>query len=79
MRHYNSRKRVLVTGGAGFLGSHLGERSLAAGDVLCAETLLFDCHRQHQLGIKVRASSTPMARAGTPATAAWCPISSSRR
>ncbi len=38
MRNYNARKRVLVTGGAGFLGSHLCERLLAAGsDVLCAD------------------------------------------
>ncbi len=37
-RDYSSRRRVLVTGGAGFLGSHLCERLLSDGyDVLCVD------------------------------------------
>jgi UDP-glucuronate decarboxylase len=39
-RLYESRKRILVTGGAGFLGSHLIDRLMAQGhEVICVDNL----------------------------------------
>lgn len=46
MRHYETRKRILVTGGAGFLGSHLCDKLLEHGDdVLCVDNLFTGAKR----------------------------------
>jgi UDP-glucuronate decarboxylase len=53
MKHYSIKKRVLVTGGAGFLGSHLCEHLLAEGcDVLCVDNFFTGTRRniEHLLG-----------------------------
>lgn len=42
---YSLRPRILVTGGAGFIGSHLCERLVAAGnDVLCVDNFFTGTH-----------------------------------
>ncbi|WP_428425771.1 UDP-glucuronic acid decarboxylase family protein [Methylibium sp.] len=46
MRQYNQTKRILVTGGAGFLGSHLCERLVSQGhDVLCLDNFFTGSRR----------------------------------
>jgi UDP-glucuronate decarboxylase len=53
MRKYNGRSQILVTGGAGFLGSHLCERLIAQGhDVVCLDNFFTGSKRNidHLLG-----------------------------
>lgn len=53
MRLYESRKKILVTGGAGFLGSHLCDRLIEQGhEVLCLDNLFTGTKRniEHLLG-----------------------------
>jgi len=52
-RLYDSRKRILVTGGAGFIGSHLVDRLIGDGhEVLCVDNLFTGTKRsiEHLLG-----------------------------
>jgi UDP-glucuronate decarboxylase len=45
-RIYDNRKRILVTGGAGFIGSHLIDRLLERGhDILCVDNLFTGAKR----------------------------------
>ena len=46
MREYEEEKRILVTGGAGFLGSHLCDRLLEGGsEVICVDNLFTGSRR----------------------------------
>lgn len=52
---YHANKRILITGGAGFLGSHLCERLLESGaEVICADNFFTGTRRnvEHLIGNK---------------------------
>jgi len=73
MRQYDSIKRILVTGGAGFLGSHLCERLLADGnDVLCIDNYFTGRHANITLAKKTLAWDPKIAlREGLVKTIAY--------
>jgi UDP-glucuronate decarboxylase len=58
-RLYDSRKRILVTGGAGFLGSHLIDRLLEKGhEVLSVDNLFTGTKRIWSIFILNHASNS---------------------
>ena len=63
-----SRRRVLVTGGAGFIGSHVADAYLARGDEVYGVARLREdprCDGRTRLQVSV---STTMPATATPAT-----------
>jgi len=59
MSSYTLRPRTLVTGGAGFLGSHLCERLLADGhDVICLDNFFTGTKDDNYLDTFIRSRST---------------------
>ena len=62
------RKRVLVTGGAGFLGSHLCDRLLAQGhDVICVDNFFTGTQAQHRASARQPALRVHAPRRDLPA------------